>query len=57
MITAKRIRMPPMVGVPPLTWCRLGPSSRILWPTPWLCNSRITSGASTKTSAKAVSAA
>ena len=33
-----RITSPPMVGVPRLTWCVIGPSSLIGWPKPCLVN-------------------
>src|SRR6478736_907209 len=36
--------MPPIVGVPRLTWCDCGPSSRMNWPHPMRRNSRMNSG-------------
>src|SRR6185436_11975632 len=36
--------MPPIVGVPRLTWWLFGPSSRMNWPHPMRVNSRMNSG-------------
>jgi hypothetical protein len=37
-VALTRITSPPMVGVPRLTWCVVGPSSLIGWPKPCLVN-------------------
>ena len=51
-----RIRMPPMVGVPALSWWS-GPISRMGWPTRRLASLRISGGPSRKAMNSAVSVA
>ena len=50
--------MPPMVGVPALALCQVGPSSRISWPAFSLCSSGMRnlpmSSVSTKLTAAAI---
>ena len=57
MVTAKMIRMPPIVGVPFFAWCEPGPSSRIVWPIWSSCSFRISQGPTTKQITRAVIAA
>ena len=48
---------PPIVGVPALAWCDLGPSSRIDWPICRFLSSRIIGNPKTSASRRAVTAA
>ena len=54
---AMRISAPPMVGVPALVRCDLGPSSRTAWPIFFAVSQRITRGPNISEIASAVSAA
>jgi hypothetical protein len=54
---AMRISAPPMVGVPALVRCDLGPSSRTAWPIFLAASQRITGGPKTSESSSAVPAA
>ncbi len=56
-ITARRMSTPPIVGVPALTWCDFGPSSRIDWPICRRVSSRIMDGPSARARSSAVTAA
>jgi hypothetical protein len=57
MISVKRIRLPPMVGVPRLEKCDLGPSSRTTWPSWIFCRVRMNQGYRTSDRTSAVSVA
>ena len=57
MPIAIRISAPPMVGVPALVRCDLGPSSRTAWPIFLAASQRMTAGPAISEIASAVSAA
>ena len=56
-MTAIRISAPPIVGVPRLTWCEPGPSSRTTWPIWRAASMRIIDGPTKSAIVSAVSAA
>ena len=53
----KRIKVPPMVGVPAFSLCRSGPSERIGWPMWFAVRRRMSTGPSTKEMVSDISAA
>ena len=57
MMSVNRMRLPPMVGVPPLARCDSGPSLRTTWPSWIFWRVRMNHGYRTSESTRAVSVA